>query len=111
MDCDFSNRGDDVSEANSSMPKKNMSSKQPKSAITKPSIPAVFFGNLSYFCQEQHLRELAAPYGRIERVCVCRSDDQKKPLQYGFVTMSNRAETERLVDVFHGCLFMGRKLR
>jgi hypothetical protein len=25
--------------------------------------------------------------------------------------MSNRAETERLVDVFHGCLFMGRKLR
>lgn len=71
----------------------------------------VFVGNLSYFCEEQHLRDLFDQYGRIERIRVCRSEDQLKPLQYGFVTMSTRVEAERLVEMFHEHLFMGRKLR
>ncbi len=83
------------------------------SSTIKPdsSQNVVFVGNLSYFCEEQHLRDLFDQYGRIERIRVCRSEDQLKPLQYGFVTMSTRVEAERLVEMFHEHLFMGRKLR
>ena len=83
----------------------------PSSTVPDLSQNVIFAGNLSYFCEEQHLRELFAQCGHIERIRVCRSDDQTKPLQYGFVTMSTRAEAERILETLQGQLFMGRKLR
>ncbi len=82
-----------------------------RSRQTLTDVPGIFIGNLSYFCEDQHLQQLCAQYGHVERVRVCRSDDQIKPLQYGFATMSTRAEAEKVVNALQGQLFMGRKLR
>lgn len=71
----------------------------------------IFAGNLSYFCEEQNLRELFSQCGHIERIRVCRSDDQTKPLQYGFITMKTREDAETLLNMFQDYLFMGRKMR
>jgi RNA recognition motif-containing protein len=71
----------------------------------------LFVGNLSYFCEEQHLFELFSEYGRVEAVRIVQNVEKTKSLMYGFVTMSSHAEACQIVDLMDGHLFMGRKIK
>ncbi len=71
----------------------------------------VFVGNLSYFCEEQHLRELVANYCRPESVRVIWNDDNTKSLMFGFVRLSSPQEAEHLERILDGMFFMGRHIR
>lgn len=71
----------------------------------------VFVGNLSFFCEEQHLRELAMHYSRPESVRVIWNDDNTKSLMFGFVRLSTPQEAEQLERALDGMFFMGRHIR
>lgn len=71
----------------------------------------LFVGNLSFFCEEQHLRELVSHYGRPESVRVIWNDDNTKSLMFGFVRLSTPQECEHLERLLDGMFFMGRHIR
>ena len=74
----------------------------------------LFVGNLSYFCVENHLLELFAPYGSVVHAEIRRTDrrgESKQSLLHGFVTMASREEAVSVMEHLHNQLFMGRKLR
>ncbi len=71
----------------------------------------LFVGNLSYFCESEHLYELFRQYGDLVHIEVVKNRKQSKSLMYGFATMETQAAAENIVDLLDGILFMGRKLR
>lgn len=71
---------------------------------------SVFVGNLSFFCTQDHLWNLLAPFGGIRSVKICRTKE-KEPLYYGFVHLTSTSAVEAAIKGLHGQLFMGRKLR
>lgn len=79
--------------------------------MTLRASQSVFVGNLSYFCTQEHLWNLLAPYGGIRSVKICRTKDNKEPLYYGFVHLTSASAVDAAVKGLSGKLFMGRKLR
>ncbi len=71
----------------------------------------LFIGNLSYFCESEHLYELFRQYGDPVHIEVVKNRKQNKSLMYGFATMETKAAAENMVDLIDGLLFMGRKLK
>ncbi len=71
----------------------------------------LFVGNLSYFCDEQQLKELMQQYGEPLDVEISRNRRQSKSLLFGFVTMPSVIEAEEILHLLNGHLFMGRNLR
>ncbi len=72
----------------------------------------LFVGNLSFFCEENHLLELFSPFGRVDSHRVVRNGGQRRSrsLLYGFVCMSTRKESLQAIDALNGMMFMGRAL-
>lgn len=72
----------------------------------------VFVGNLSYFCEEQHLYELFYEYSTVTNVRIIRGEGtSKRSLRYGFVAMSSLTEVQGVCRLLNNHLFMGRRLR
>ncbi len=75
-------------------------------------IPAksVFIGDLSYFCNEDHLIQLFSPYGRVTEVNIRRGVTGDS-LLYGFLAFDNEESATRAQAELNGREFMGRYLR
>lgn len=71
----------------------------------------LFVGDLSFFCVEEDLVPLFAPYGRVLDAVVCRSDTRGHSLLYGFVKMSDRESANKAATALNQMSFMGRTLR
>ncbi len=71
----------------------------------------LFVGNLSYFCDESHLVELFSQYATVTNARIMKSNDKKRSLMYGFVTLSSRREVMEMCKMFRGHLYMGRNMR
>ncbi len=70
----------------------------------------LFVGNLSYFCEENHLYELFNQFVQVLNVRIMRNHDRTKPLMFGFVAVQSEREVQELINLLNGHLFMGRHL-
>lgn len=71
----------------------------------------LFVGNLSYFCQDQHLFDLFNSYGHVESVRTISADNGTRPLMFGFVRLSSVAEAQEMRTLLDNHLFMGRRIK
>ncbi len=85
------------------------SSKMTSSKWSNPT-RSVFFGNLSYFCTAEDLRNICQPFGEIKKSHICRSPNGNS-LFYGFVEFEDIVNADDGVQALHNKLFMGRFLR
>ena len=71
----------------------------------------LFVGNLSFFCQEKHLKELYVPFGEVHSIRIKRNDKGGRSLMYGFVSMASPVAAYNAAHSLHEKLFMGRNVR
>ncbi len=71
----------------------------------------VFVGNLSFFCEEQHLLELFQPYSTVTHCRIMRSEDRTRSLLFGFIAFATHHEMIEMCKLFNGHVFFGRRLR
>jgi cold-inducible RNA-binding protein len=81
-----------------------------KSATLQPA-PELYVADLSFFCSEDHLRELFCQYGHVVNTRIIRGGVRKRSLSFGFVTMSNLQQAQQAIQALHGHLFMGRHMK
>lgn len=93
-----------------SIPSMGFSPPRSLSSLAKTTPGTVFVGNLSFFCNETHLRELVSTYGEVREVEVVRSRNGNS-LLYGFVDFASPVDGENAVQILHRTLFMGRRIR
>lgn len=93
-----------------SIPSTGFSPPRSLSSLAKTTPGTVFVGNLSFFCNETHLRELVSTFGDVREVEVVRSRNGNS-LLYGFVDFANPVDGENAVQSLHRTLFMGRRIR
>ncbi len=83
----------------------------PAPAIRNDPLLEVFVGNLSFFCDEQHLFELFNNYANVKEVRIVRNDSGTRSLMFGFVKMATAQEAREMCKLLNGHLFMGRNLK
>lgn len=71
----------------------------------------LFVGDLSFFCQEQHLFDLFSPYGTVVETRIKRSDKGGRTLMYGFVRMETLKAALEAAKGLNGFMMMGREIR
>jgi RNA recognition motif-containing protein len=71
----------------------------------------VFVGNLSYFCEENHLFELFNQYAHVQHVRVVHNDNNTRSLMFGFVTLATTREALEMERLLNNHLFMGRRMK
>jgi RNA recognition motif-containing protein len=71
---------------------------------------SLFLGDLSYFCNEQHIYVLFASHGPIVAINLCRGSNGET-LYYAFVELSSEEATVKAWRELNGKEFMGRFLR
>lgn len=81
----------------------------------RPELPSdasrtLFIGDLSYFCSEEDLCTLFAPYGRILTVRVRRGVTGES-LMHGFIALDTAEAAQRAIVDLDGVEFMGRNMR
>lgn len=95
-------------------------SPSPTSSITSTSmmmnsssspLKDLFVGNLSFFCQEKHLKELFSKYGEVANIRIKRNDKGGRSLMYGFISMATTTAAQSAAINLHQQLFMGRNIR
>ncbi len=101
--------------SSSSSSKSTVISSQPSPRSTLSSGPPdneVFVGNLSYFCEEDHLFVLFSEYFyNVANVRIMRNHDRTRSLMYGFVATTSPLEAVEMIRLLNGHLFMGRNIR
>lgn len=83
---------------------------QPQAQPAHARTDSLFVGNLSYFCNNDHLWTLFSPHGNVQSAIVCRAKN-KDPLYYGFVNMTAGASVETAIATLNNSFFMGRRLK
>lgn len=71
----------------------------------------LFVGDLSYFCEESHLKELFSKYGEVLNLEIKRGKSTGESLMHGFVEMNNISSAESAMVDLNETLFMGRRIR
>jgi RNA recognition motif-containing protein len=74
----------------------------------------LFLGDLSIYCEEKDIFELARRYGPVESIQIKRTDDgqvRKPHLSYGFVKFVQPESAEAAFSSLNGVVFLGRALR
>ncbi len=71
----------------------------------------LYVGDLSYFCDENHLTQLFGQFGSVVSCRVMRNYNHSKSLLFGFVTMSTAKEAIAAMQALHSQMYMGRKLK
>ncbi len=74
-------------------------------------IHTVFVGDLSIFCNETHIEEAFARFGRVLSVRIAFDVGNQKQLPYGFVEFGSTEHAEEAIKAMNGSLLCGRKLR
>jgi RNA recognition motif-containing protein len=70
----------------------------------------LYIGNMSYDTTEADLRTLLSQAGSVETVDIIKDRDTGRPKGFAFVTMSNQAEAEKAISMFHDKPFGDRVL-
>ena len=70
----------------------------------------LYVGNLSYNTSEDALRELFAQAGTVSSVAIITDRDTGRSKGFGFVEMSNQAEAQKAISLFHGYKMDDREL-
>jgi RNA recognition motif-containing protein len=70
----------------------------------------LYVGNLSYNVTEDDLRQLFAQAGEIKDVALILDRDTRRSKGFGFVEMTNQADSEKAIQMFNEYEFEGRKL-
>lgn len=76
---------------------------------TPSHLEALFVGDLSYFCTDDDLAKLFAPFGPVHKAVV-RKSKTNEPLHYGFAEIPLE-NAEKAIQSLNGLSFLGRKLR
>lgn len=81
-----------------------------------PSRSTLFVGDLSYFCTEEHLKRLFAPYGATVNGVPTVSAEIKRgkygdSLMHGFVYLSSVEAADLAIQDLNNKKFMGRYMR
>ena len=71
---------------------------------------SLFIGDLSYFCTEEDISALFAPFGPILTIRIRRSENGV-PLMYGSVVLANEEKAKAAVNAFNAKEFMGRNMK
>ena len=93
--------------------KKLKSNKTKAPQLNSSSNLTLFFGDLSYFCRDEHLQQLLHEHGFMFNSLrvMQRPDDPERPAYYSFITFANEEDLSRALMVFNGMLFQGRRLK
>ncbi|XP_010264869.1 PREDICTED: 31 kDa ribonucleoprotein, chloroplastic [Nelumbo nucifera] len=78
---------------------------------TDPVNTKLYFGNLPYSCDSAQLAGIIQQYGSPEMVEVLYNRDTGKSRGFGFVTMSNIEDANRVIENLDGSEYCGRTLR
>lgn len=70
----------------------------------------LFLGDLSYFCTEEDLCSIFAPFGHISTVRVRRGVTGES-LMHGFIALDSHEAAKRAIAELDGKMFMGRNIR
>lgn len=72
----------------------------------------LFFGDLASNCDEYHIRELLESHGyEVSSVKLMRGKNTMMSLNYGFVELSDRSESVKVISDLDSTLLLGRKIR
>lgn len=80
-----------------------------KSSADAP-VDNVFVGNLSFFCTTEDLIELFQAHVPIKSAAIVKTKSGL-PSYYGFVYLENDDDASKVVEIFNGKKFMGRKMK
>mgnify|MGYP002480843323 CR=1 FL=1 len=89
----------------------NAAPMHPDASVTAASQRDLFVGNLSFFCQEKHLKELFSRFGDVASIRIKRNDKGGRSLMYGFISMATAPAAKNAAISLHQQLFMGRNIR
>lgn len=78
--------------------------------IQIPVRATLFVGDLSYFCNEAHLKSLFSPFGRILNIELKRGKFGDS-LMHAFLDFDQPESARRSIQELHGIKFMGRIMR
>lgn len=70
----------------------------------------LFLGDLSYFCTEEDLCAIFAPFGNISTVRVRRGVTGES-LMHGFIALDSHEAAKQAIAELDGKIFMGRSMR
>lgn len=70
----------------------------------------LFLGDLSYFCTEEDLCAIFAPFGNISTVRVRRGVTGES-LMHGFIALDSHEAAKRAIAELDSKIFMGRSMR
>ena len=70
----------------------------------------LYVGNLSFSTTENDLREMFAPYGKVERASLVNDRDTGRSRGFGFVEMTNDDEAAAAISALNGKDSDGRPL-
>jgi RNA recognition motif-containing protein len=76
----------------------------------QPRQGAVFVGDLSLFCKEEHILQLFAPFGPVLTARV-RCADNGVSLMHGFVVLETDEKAIAAIHLLNGQEFMGRNIK
>ncbi len=71
---------------------------------------SLFIGDLSYFCTEQDLLSLFAPYGPIVNVHI-RKGVHGNSLMHGFIVLRNADNAKKVIQDINDKEYMGRHIK
>ena len=78
---------------------------------SKHPLVELFVGDLSYFCTEDHLRELFGKFGHVAEARIRRSERGGHSLMHGFIKMTSLDDAQRSAQALDNNMYMGRRLR
>lgn len=70
----------------------------------------IFVGNFAFTVNEEYLRQLFEPYGKVDSVSVVTDRDTGRARGFGFVEMSNDEEAKAAIAALNGTDSGGRAL-
>lgn len=74
------------------------------------TVKNLYVGNLSFSTTENDLREMFAPYGKVERASLVNDRDTGRSRGFGFVEMTNDTEAAAAISALNGKDSDGRSL-
>ena len=72
--------------------------------------PKLYVGNLSYDTTEEELRSLFSQAGTVSEVAMIKDRNTGQPKGFAFVTMSNKEEATKAIQMFSGRSLGNREL-
>ena len=70
----------------------------------------IYVGNISYDTNEEDLRLICEPFGKVESVSIIKDKFSGQPKGFGFVEMPSKAEGQAAIDGLNGKELKGRAI-